>query len=224
MTISSNYIDGLRTGGSGTSSQTVKSNNQLDQNAFLKLMTTQLQTQDPFNPVDNTQMVAQMAQFSSVTGIAEMNASLKTLVSNLTGNRVGDAANWIGRAALVASDIATPLSNGSYAGEITLPENADNVQINLVDANGAIVHQQTLGAQEAGAIAFQWDGKDAAGNVVATGPLQVQVTAANTDGVIDTDVATWAGISAVQSPAGGSSTRLVTPLGLLAPEDALRLG
>ena len=51
----------------------------MDQNDFLRLMTTQLTTQDPFNPMDNTQMVAQMAQFSQVAGIAEMNQSLKDL-------------------------------------------------------------------------------------------------------------------------------------------------
>ena len=48
----------------------------MDQSDFLRLMTTQLSTQDPFNPVDNTQMVAQMAQFSQLAGISEMNQSL----------------------------------------------------------------------------------------------------------------------------------------------------
>lgn len=56
----------------------------LDQTAFLKLMTTQLQAQDPFNPMDNTQMVAQMAQFSSVAGISEMNTSLKTIADQIS--------------------------------------------------------------------------------------------------------------------------------------------
>ena len=63
----------------------------LDQNAFLRLMTTQLTTQDPFNPVDNTQMVAQMAQFSQVAGIAEMNRSLQAIVQSLGAGRLSDA-------------------------------------------------------------------------------------------------------------------------------------
>jgi flagellar basal-body rod modification protein FlgD len=69
------------------SSQVVKpqgsSNKLLDQTAFLRLMTTQLKAQDPFNPMDNTQMVAQMAQFSSVAGISEMNTSLKSIANQL---------------------------------------------------------------------------------------------------------------------------------------------
>lgn len=56
----------------------------LDQTAFLRLMTTQLKQQDPFNPVDNQAMVAQMAQFSSVAGISEMNTSLKSIADQIS--------------------------------------------------------------------------------------------------------------------------------------------
>lgn len=55
----------------------------LDQTAFLRLMTTQLKEQDPFNPMDNTAMVAQMAQFSSVAGISEMNTSLASIAQQI---------------------------------------------------------------------------------------------------------------------------------------------
>jgi flagellar basal-body rod modification protein FlgD len=56
---------------------------QLNQTDFLRLMTAQLKEQDPFNPVDNQAMVAQMAQFSSVAGISEMNSSLKSIADQL---------------------------------------------------------------------------------------------------------------------------------------------
>ena len=59
-------------------------NASLDQTAFLRLMTTQLKEQDPFNPMDNTQMVAQMAQFSSVAGISEMNGSLRSIAAQIS--------------------------------------------------------------------------------------------------------------------------------------------
>jgi len=73
----------------------------MSQDDFLKLMTTQLTTQDPFNPVDNTQMVAQMAQFSQVAGISQMNQSLQTIAASLGGSRLSDAASWIGHSMLV---------------------------------------------------------------------------------------------------------------------------
>lgn len=56
----------------------------LDQTDFLRLMTTQLQYQDPLAPTDNQQMVAQMAQFSSVAGISEMNSSLKSIADQIS--------------------------------------------------------------------------------------------------------------------------------------------
>lgn len=196
----------------------------LDQAAFLKLMTTQLKTQDPFDPVDNTQMVAQMAQFSSVAGIAEMNASLKTIAASVADSRVGNAAGWIGRAALVPSDIAMADADGGFAGEITLPSAASDVSLSLVDANGVVVHSEALGAQGKGNLAFRWDGKAADGSQVE-GPLKVIASAKDANGTAVTPaIATWAAVTGVQSPAGGASARLVTPIGTFAPADAQRLG
>lgn len=208
-----------------SASTTVNSSamSQLNQNDFLRLMTTQLTTQDPFNPVDNTQMVAQMAQFSQVAGIAQMNQSLQQLVTSMGGNRISDAASWIGRSMLVQSDIATPLRDGSYSGAVSLPNGADNVTINFVDANGQVVHSQSATDQVAGTMPFAWDGKDDDGNVVATGPLSIQVVARVNGQNTSPATATWTSIAGIQSPANGGATQLVTGLGILSPEDAIRL-
>jgi flagellar basal-body rod modification protein FlgD len=195
----------------------------MDQNDFLKLMTTQLTTQDPFNPVDNTQMVAQMAQFSQVAGIAEMNKSLSAIASAFQPGRLTDAASWIGRSMLVNSDIATPLRDGAYAGELNLPQDASEVSIAFVDDKGAIVHAQNLGPQKAGALSFAWDGKGADGNPKATGPLRMVVNATGSEGLFTAATATWTGIAGIQSPANGGVPKLVTGLGLLSPEAAIRL-
>ena len=197
----------------------------LNMNDFLKLMTTQLQAQDPFNPMDNTQMAAQLAQFSSVAGISEMNTSLQSLTSELSGSRIGDAASWIGKQALVSGSTATPLSDGSYGGTITLPSAAASVSYSLVDASGAVVHTESMGAQGAGDVSFDWNGKDANGNAVSRGgPLKLGGTAKDASGATLTPTtATWAAIGGVQSPASGS-TKLVTPLGLIDPTAALQLG
>jgi flagellar basal-body rod modification protein FlgD len=223
MTISTDTINKLNgtSSSSGTTPNAVKQN-QVDQTTFLKLLTTQMQQQDPFNPVDQTQMVAQMAQFSATAGIAEMNQSMKQMASDMAASRLGDASGWIGRAALVKSDVATPFSDGSYAGTITFPQDVTNAAVSLVDANGQTVYSNTLGAQGAGELAFHWDGKDANGNVVANGPLQVRVSAVDAKGTVTPDTATWTLVNAVQSPATGTS-QLVTALGLISPSDALRL-
>lgn len=195
----------------------------MNQNDFLRLMTTQLTTQDPFNPVDNTQMVAQMAQFSQVAGIAEMNQSLQRIASSLGGSRLSDAASWIGHSMLVESEVATPLRDGTYAGEFSLPEGADSVTISFQDANGAVVHTQTMGAQQAGNVAVAWDGKNEAGDYVAGGPLRMIVTATRNGQTSNAATATWTSIGGIQSPSNGTESRLVTGLGLLDPSAAIRL-
>ena len=211
-------------GSAGSAARTTSSAaSMMNQNDFLRLMTTQLTTQDPFNPVDNTQMVAQMAQFSQVAGIAEMNSSLKAIVDSLGGGRFADAASWIGRAMLVESDIATPLRDGGYAGEIALAASAEDVTVSFVDSNGTVVHNQALGPQAAGNLAFAWDGRNAAGETVANGPLQVVVTARSAGVASNPATATWTTIGGIQSPASGGASRLVTGLGLLPPEAAIRL-
>ncbi len=223
MTINTNsYVDGLNgTSKTGTTT-TPKTNSTLDQSSFLKLLTTQLQTQDPFKPMDNTQMVAQMAQFSSTTGIAEMNQSLKTIMSSLASSRVGDAASWIGKAALVESNTAAAMSDGAYAGQVTLPEDTTRVDISLVDSSGAVVHTGTATDVKAGDVPFYWDGKDSSGQAVA-GPLTISVLARNAKGEsISSSTASWTTVSGVQSPASGA-TKLVTGLGNIDPTETLQL-
>lgn len=191
----------------------------LDQTDFLKLLTTQMQTQDPFAPVDNTQMVSQMATITNSSGIAEMNKSLSAIKDQLTGSRLGDAASWIGKAMLVKSNIAAPDSAGSYAGQVTMSAATSAASVDLVDASGKVVKSIDLGpVAKDGSASFYWDGKDADGNLIGTQPLQIKV-----NGGAASQVAAWTPIAAVQSPADGTASKLITGLGTFSPSDALRL-
>jgi flagellar basal-body rod modification protein FlgD len=159
---------------------------------------------------------------STVSGITEMNTSLQSVATELTGNRIGDAASWIGKAALLSSSTAMPLSNGGYAGEITLPSDATSMNVSLVDSSGNTVYTQTLTNQAAGTVNFSWDGTKSDGTT-ASGPLSVQVSAVGASGAITPTVSTWSTITGVQSPAGGSAAELSTTLGTVAPTDVLSL-
>ncbi|MBJ7443434.1 MAG: flagellar hook capping protein [Sphingobium sp.] len=191
---------------------------EMGQEDFLRLLTAQMQTQDPFEPVDNAEMVSQMATITNSSGIAEMNANLASIKEQLSGTRIGDAASWIGRSMLVQSNIAAPDASGLYAGQITLPAAVDGASVDLVDASGNVVKSIDLGSQPAGDVSFYWDGKDDTGATVSTAALQVKV-----NGATPSKVATWATIAAVQSPADGSSSKLITALGTYSPSDALSL-
>jgi len=197
----------------------------MGQTDFLRLLTTQLQTQDPFNPVDNTDLVAQMATISNTTGIAEMNQSMAkvadsiaTMQSIMQSSRLGDAASWIGHSMLVKSDRAAPNAAGDYSGQITLAEPGSDVKISLIDSEGKTVKTIDLGAREKGDVSFYWDGFDDAGAYVAGDIYQVKVTGAPTS-----SIASWASIAAVQSPADSTASKLITPLGTFNPGDAIKL-
>ena len=198
---------------------TKKSNSTIDMNGFLTLLTKQMQYQDPFEPMDNSQMVAQMAQFSSLSSQAESNALLQSISQSVGGVRLSDAAGWIGKSMLVESNIATPDRTGAYAGEIALGTSATNVSIDLVNAKGNVVKTLEMGAQATGTVPFFWDGRDDAGNLIGGEALQVKVR-----GTTPAGIATWASIAAVQSPASGTDAKLITALGNFSPSDALRLG
>ncbi len=197
----------------------VKDNQSIDMNGFMKLLTAQMQYQDPFQPMDNTQMVAQMAQFSQLSSANQSNNLLATIADGVTGSRLSDAAGWIGKSMLVESNIATPDRTGAYAGELTLGTASNNVSVELVDASGNVVKKLDLGAQKAGAVGFYWDGTNEAGDFIGGEALKVQVS-----GAAPKQIATWASIAAVQSPASGTNAQLITALGNYSPSDALRLG
>ena len=226
MTVSTgnSYLDSLTTSAATAAANAAsKSNQTIDQSGFLKLLTTQLQTQDPTEPTDTNAMTQQMATFSQVAGIAEMNQSLKSMLANVTSSRFGDASGWIGRAALISGNVATQASNGAYAGQVSLPSDAKDVTISLVNSSGQTVYSQDLGAKSAGDVTWAWDGKDKDGNATSDGALQVVVTGSTTDGKgLNPTNATWNEIQSVKSPATGT-TQLITGLGSIDPADVLQL-
>ncbi len=123
---------------------------------------------------------------------------------------------------LVESDAATPLRDGSYAGEFELEGAAQDVTVSFVDESGAVVHTEALGDRAAGPVPFAWDGMNGE-DYVAGGPLRVVVTATQGGRTVNVPTATWTSIGGIQSPANGGESRLVTGLGLLTPDQAIRL-
>ena len=227
MTVSTgnSYLDSLTTtSAQAAAAAAAKSSNQtIDQAGFLKLLTTQLQTQDPTAPTDDNTMVQQMATFSQVAGITEMNQSLTSMAANMSASRFGDASGWIGRAALISGDVATQASTGAYAGQITLPADSKDVTLSLVNSSGQTVYSKDLGAKAQGDVSWSWDGKDTAGNATTDGALQVIVSSTGTDGKSQSPtLATWNEIQSVKSPATGT-TQLITGLGGIDPSDVLQL-
>ena len=174
----------------------------LNQADFLKLMTAQMKNQDPFNPVDNTQMVAQMAQFSSLAGITEMSGTLKAIAEKLGATGAADAASYIGRSVLVEGDTAFARTTGGIAGAIELGEAADDVRVQITGADGTLLKTVDLGAQGAGTATYDWDGTTDAGASAGAGPFTVRVTASLSGKAVVANGLVWAPVQSVSTTSG----------------------
>ena len=133
-----------------------KPKSSLGQEDFLKLMTTQLQNQDPFAPMENGEFIAQMAQFSTVTGITEMGQTLKGLSDKLNEFRIATASDLLGNSVLVPGNIVRPNKDGEIHGIIDLPTASSETSVSFFDGSGELVHSVDLGAQGRGLVGFEW--------------------------------------------------------------------
>lgn len=189
----------------------------LGQQDFVRLMTAQLQFQDPLNPQDNTQMVAQMATFSQVAGISEMSSTLAGIANRLGMTTSGDAMSFVGRTVLTEGKTAYERTAGGIMGAVELANSATDVDVSITDKNGLTVKNIQLGKRDAGTVDFEWDGKDAAGNKIENGPYTVTVEAANGSTIVGAKPLVWAPVETVTLSAGSEPVLNVTGLGAIDP-------
>lgn len=172
----------LGTDTASTTTSSTSSSSSLGQDAFLQLLVTQLQYQDPLDPMDDKEFVAELAQFSSLEQLTEINTGIENLATQGTQQQLIGAVNFIGKT-IEATGTAVSLEDGkATAVTFTLPEDAETCLVNVLDTSGQVVRTVDLGATTAGAVEFSWDGMDYDGNVMDDGQYQVAVTATNADG------------------------------------------
>lgn len=154
------------------------------QNSFLTLLTTQLQNQDPLNPMDNSQMTTQLAQINSLQGIQNLNTTLTSLLSSYNTSQALQAAGAIGSQVLTKGTTLS-LAKGLSQGGATLGSAADAVTVTIKDSTGKVVQTEDLGKQAAGTMAFNWDGKNASGTQLPDGNYTFAITATNKGTAVD---------------------------------------
>jgi len=145
-----------RLGVNGEEDNKPKHKDTLGQSDFLKLMTTQLQNQDPFAPMENAEFIAQMAQFSTVTGITEMGTELKGIAEQLGEFRIATAANLLGNSVMIPGNYARPDAQGEIHGMLDLPSASGVTNLTFSNAAGDVLHHMELGPQAAGLVGFAW--------------------------------------------------------------------
>ncbi|OZB37436.1 MAG: hypothetical protein B7X35_04325 [Halothiobacillus sp. 14-56-357] len=175
--------------GSGATSTSATSGNgaeSLDMNSFMKLLTTQLQNQDPTNPTDNSQMIAQLAQFSSLQGINQLNTTVNGFQSTLQSSQIMQAAALVGKAAIVKGDTAhmynstaadgTTKASG-ILGAVDIPTGATSVSVSITNASGQVVDTQSVPVSGSARPTFSWDGTMPDGSVAPAGAYTVTANA-----------------------------------------------
>ncbi|PCJ50648.1 MAG: flagellar biosynthesis protein FlgD [Gammaproteobacteria bacterium] len=153
-----------------------KKQGELSQEDFFALLTVQLAQQDPFKPLDNTEFVAQMAQFSSLESLQSMQTSFSDLASAMTSNQALQASALVGRTVLVPSNVASFNGTSEVQGMVALSENTQNVVLRIEDEAGQLIKTIELGDLEQGPNDFTWDGTNEAGSAVAPGFYSISVT------------------------------------------------
>ena len=142
---------------------------ELGQEDFLKLMTTQLENQDPFKPMENGDFLAQIAQFSTVSGIGDLQTSFEKLSDSLVSNQAIQAANLVGHKVIVPTGVVALEQGGDVKGNVELPSASGQVTINVHDNSGQIIRKLELGSQSAGQVSFKWDGIKSDGQFATPG-------------------------------------------------------
>jgi len=173
-----NSIETYRNLGIATSADIVKPVKQeLGQDAFLKLMTTQLTHQDPSKPMENGDFLAQMAQFSTVEGISSLNESFSDFTSSLSSGQSLQASSLVGKSVLVPGSEGILSLTKNMGGEIVLNGDTNDLVVNILDSNGEKVKVLNLGAQEEGNVVFSWDGLMDDGTYADPGQYRIEALA-----------------------------------------------
>jgi flagellar basal-body rod modification protein FlgD len=158
----------------------------LDENDFLNMLITELKNQDPTNPLQSTDLAAQLAQFSQVSELQTMNTNIQNATNaNLV---LTQSINNTMAATLIGKEVKVNSSTITYDGTtqpsvgVTLGGNAADVQVQIKDSNGNVVRTIDAGPKLIGDNIIAWDGKDDSGNQVQAGSYSFAVTATDSAG------------------------------------------
>lgn len=187
--------------------------NELGQNEFLELMLTQLRNQDPFKPMENGEFIGQMAQFSTVSGIADLTESFETLSTSLYSSQALQASTMIGRSVLTEGNVGTLPQDGALKGGVELPNATSNGFVRINSAAGELIRELPLGPSGRGLKNFEWDGIGADGQRVPPG--QYVISAGYSEAGRETSLTPLLNskVTSVSLSANGTDTTLTTENG-----------
>ncbi len=154
----------------------------LGQNDFLKLLTVQMQNQDPTNPVDNTKMIADMANFSSLQAMQDLNKTVGNMSQMLKMAQAMQASSLVGHNVVAPGTNVTLAAGEAPVALVNLEQSLTDVHAQIRDASGAVVKEYTWAKLPIGEGDLNWDGKDGQGNVLAPGKYKLSAWGTDSEG------------------------------------------
>jgi flagellar basal-body rod modification protein FlgD len=165
------------------------SGSDLTQSDFLRLMATQLRSQDPSQPMDPSSFFNQLTQFSLVSGMQGLQTSFNTLAQTLQSNSNIKPSDLLGHKIMFQSSSAvlgpadgstgpgTGTGGNTLQGAVAVPANATSVTVQIKDSSGAVVKTIDLGSPAAGTTDFSWNGQGDNGATLPAGTYSISSTA-----------------------------------------------
>lgn len=167
---------GVSTGTTKKTTTETADKNALGKDAFLQLLVTQMQHQNPLDPQDNGEFVAQLAQFSSLEGITALNSTVNSIAGAMGSSQALQASSLVGRSVIVQNDKAVVDTAQSFNGQFIVPQSVGEAKITIKDKDGNTVKTIELGQQKAGYADFIWDGTNDKGVKVDPGTYSFSAT------------------------------------------------
>ncbi|MFH8134119.1 flagellar hook assembly protein FlgD [Pantoea osteomyelitidis] len=194
-----------------SSSSSTSTNSAEDlQNQFLTMLVTQLQNQDPTNPMDNSQLTTQLAQINTLSGIEKLNTTLGSISGQISTSQSLQSSTLIdhgvmvdGSQILVGSGTTTP-----FGVELTTASTATTATIK--DSSGTVVRTIDLGALSAGVSTFSWDGTLTDGSTAPDGKYSVSIAASNGTEQLVAQPLNYAYVNGVSTSDGTTTLNLGT--------------
>ena len=182
MTITTSITDYLNSTYDSSSSTSSSSTSDSYQDLFLTLLTTELEYQDPLEPMDDTEMVSQLAEMSSLEQLTSLNDNMASMLTLLQNQEIIQASSYLGKEVTADGSDVTKDGDSISVVSYTLTDDAASLYAHILDSDGTIVASVNLGSQESGSHTFQWDGLDSDGSTADDGTYSIAFTATDSEG------------------------------------------
>ncbi|MDT8428267.1 MAG: flagellar hook assembly protein FlgD [Pseudomonadales bacterium] len=200
-----------------------KKTNELGRDEFLKLLIAQLENQDPTQPQENGEFIAQLAQFSSLEESQKLSRSFESFAGSFQSTQHLQATSLVGRPVHVASDFTMLDSTNAVSVLADFPTSVQSATLSVFSSNGELVEKFELGGQEAGRNEFIWTGVNAQDERFPPGLYKFSVQTSNGGEASNVPLFLSANVNSVTIEPGGTLTLNLAGIGETALGDVIQI-